>query len=150
MELFPARCLLPSQAVPAALSDSFPSSIWLTGAGETEQGTAFPPHVPPPQSPAQDTQMLPTAQQEGGNEMRPFLDQPRAQTSQRHPSHLILDILAKDGQDMTFLEFLLCAKHCVSILSCHSQSESAECGFGRQFTQRGHQVGIPLHLSFLT
>lgn len=41
IEIFLTRCLLPSHVVPTAFSDSFPSSIWLMGAGEIEQGTAY-------------------------------------------------------------------------------------------------------------
>lgn len=36
-----------SQVAPTVLSDSFPSSIWLMGAGEREQGAAPPPRGPP-------------------------------------------------------------------------------------------------------
>lgn len=117
VEILLTRCLLPSQVVPTALSGSFPSSIWLMGAGEIEQGAAHPPQVPAPQSHPRHTQILPTPQQKDENEMRNCPGQPCPQTSQIHSSNLSLDIFAKNRKHMTSLEYLLRAKHCAHILS---------------------------------
>lgn len=114
------------QVIPPARSDSFPSSIWLMGAGEREQGAAWPPRGPPRSPIHAALQLLPVPGSKR-DEMRTFPDQLHPQTGQTHPSRLSLGIFAKGRMDVTFLS-AYCALSAASTLtpSSHPLSESAE------------------------
>lgn len=70
MENFPTRCLSLSQVILIALSDSFPSSIWLMGAGEIEESIVPPLHSVSISAPTQHTQMFLLPWQDNKKEMR--------------------------------------------------------------------------------
>lgn len=93
IEIFLTRCSLHSPVVPAARAASFPSSIWLMGAGEREQGAAYPPACPclRPIHSAPSCSLVPS--KEDGDEIRIFPDQLQTQTDQI--SSLFIDIFAK-------------------------------------------------------
>lgn len=116
MEIFTTRCLSLSQVILVAHSDSFPSSIWLMGAGEIEQGI-----VPPLQCfHTAPTHSIPRCSllswQDTKKEMRYF----RNQTYPNEPTTAIpaaLHSIAKSRKNVAFLECLLCVKSYTCTLS---------------------------------
>lgn len=102
MEIFTTRCLSLSQVILVAHSDSFPSSIWLMGAGEIEQDIVPLPSVStqPPPTAYPDVPYFPgkTLRKKWGT-----LETRLTQMSQLQPSQLLYTALQRVGRMWHFL-----------------------------------------------